>query len=173
MSGGMSADSDYHRYVFFVQWISGLDTSQMVYGHVDGNEIWYIRGEKQTLNAREAGYTDADNEVVIYLDQNDNCERIISREKWESQQITDIAGSLIAWSIGIVSLIVAIRYCENKYCWQFKIFWKWYDRFIRNKDLDIDEFIYMKQNCNVEKVRLYNRWQSWRNFGCEERYNNQ
>ena len=25
----------------------------------------------------------------------------------------------IAWSIGIVSLIVAIRYCENKYCWQF------------------------------------------------------
>ena len=96
----------------------------MVYGHVDGNEIWYIRGEKQTLNAREAGYTDADNEVVIYLDQNDNCEKIISREKWESQQITDIAGSLIAWSIGIVSLIVAIRYCENKYCWQFKIFWK-------------------------------------------------
>ena len=169
----MSADSDYHRYVFFVQWISGLDTSQMVYGHVDGNEIWYIRGEKQTLNAREAGYTDADNEVVIYLDQNDNCEKIISREKWESQQITDIAGSLIAWSIGIVSLIVAIRYCENKYCWQFKIFCKWYDRFIRNKDLDIDEFIYMKQNCNVEKVRLYNRWQSWRNFGCEERYNNQ
>lgn len=77
----MSADSDYHRYVFFVQWISGLDTSQMVYGHVDGNEIWYIRGEKQTLNAREAGYTDADNEVVIYLDQNDNCEKIISREK--------------------------------------------------------------------------------------------
>ena len=64
----MSADSDYHRYVFFVQWISGLDTSQMVYGHVDGNEIWYIRGEKQTLNAREDGYTDADNEVVIYLD---------------------------------------------------------------------------------------------------------
>ena len=32
---------------FFLYWVGGLDRSQMVYGHVDGNEIWYIRGEKR------------------------------------------------------------------------------------------------------------------------------
>ena len=102
----------------------------MVYGHVDGNEIWYIRGEKKTLDCRAVGYTDADNEVVIYLDHNDQFEKVISRSKLETQQGRDIAGVLISWSLGTVLLICAIRYCENKYCWQFKLFWKWYDRFI-------------------------------------------
>ena len=93
------------------------------------------------LPLNQVGYTDADNEVVIYLDHNDQFEKVISRSKLETQQGRDIAGVLISWSLGTVLLIFAIRYCENKYCWQFKLFWKWYDRFIRNKDLDIEEFI--------------------------------
>lgn len=140
---------------FFLHWVGGLDRSQMVYGHVDGNEIWYIRGEKKTLDCREVGYMDADNEVVIYLDHNDEFEKVISRSKLEAQEGRDIAGVLISWSLGTVLLICAIRYCENKYCWQFKLFWKWYDRFIRNKDLDIEEFINIyetelrRRNCQV------------------------
>ena len=95
------------------------------------------------------------NEVVIYLDHNDQFEKVISRSKLETQQGRDIAGVLISWSLGTVLLICAIRYCENKYCWQFKLFWKWYDRFIRNKDLDIEEFINIyetelrRRNCQM------------------------
>mgnify|MGYP004621587373 CR=1 FL=1 len=40
---------------------------------------------KKTLDCREVGYTDADNEVVIYLDHNDEFEKVISRSKLEAQ----------------------------------------------------------------------------------------
>lgn len=79
----------------------------------------------------EAGYTDADNEVVIYLDQNDNCEKIISMGKMgvtADNRYSRIFNSVEYWNRFLDS---CYSYCENKYCWQFKIFWKWYDRFIQ------------------------------------------
>lgn len=128
---------------FFIHMVAGFDEAQTVYGHVDGNEIWYIQGEKHTLDRNEVNYTDADNEVVIYLDENNKCEKVVSRKAIEKQQGMDLAGIIIPEAIGISLLVFAMLYCEKKYCWQFQMFWKWYDRFIPNQNLKIDEFISM------------------------------
>lgn len=128
---------------FFCSFLTDVNHSQTVYGHVDGNEIWYIQGEKKILDRNTVGYTGTDSEVIIYLDENNKCESVVSRKVVEKQQEIDLAGIIIPQIIGAGLLVFASLYCEKKYCWQFQMFWKWYDRFIPNRNLDIEEFISM------------------------------
>ena len=108
----------------------------IVTGHVDNGMIWYIQ-DTQKFVPDPSIYTGTDDDVLIYFSDDGSVQKIVASSTYDKEHETYLIVMIAALAIGIVVTITVTIVGQNRHCWQWCMYYKWYHKNGKN----INEFL--------------------------------
>ena len=113
-----------------------LSNGSVVPGHVNNGRIWYVQ-DTQKFVSDPSIYTGTDDDVLIYFNDDGSVQKIIAGSEYDKEHETYLIAMVAALVIGMVFTISVTIAGQNRYCWQWCTYYKWYHKNGEN----INEFL--------------------------------
>ena len=113
-----------------------LYNGNIVIGHVDNGMIWYIQ-DTQKFVPDPSIYTGTDNDVLIYFNSDGSVHKIVAGSDYDKEHETYLIAMVVALGIGAVFTLTVTIVGQNRFCWQWCTYYKWYHKNGEN----INEFL--------------------------------
>lgn len=113
-----------------------LYNGNIVIGHVDNGMIWYIQ-DTQKFVPDPSIYTGTDDDVLIYFSDDWSVQKIVAGSEYDKEHETYLIAMVVALVIGAVFTLTVTIVGQNRFCWQWCTYYKWYHKNGEN----INEFL--------------------------------
>lgn len=113
-----------------------LYDGSIVIGHRDDGAIWYIQNTQKFVPDPSI-YTGTDDDVLIYFNDDGSVQKIVAGSEYDKEHETYLIAMIAALAIGIVVTLTVIIVGQNRFCWQWCMYYKWYHKNGKN----INEFL--------------------------------